>query len=55
MALGMFLSLFVVMPSHDTSMTTLQFVYMGIYIFFVIGGGGRYSFDGLYNVQKVSD
>ena len=55
MALGMFLSLFVVMPSHDPSMTTLQFVYMGIYIFFVIAGGGRYAFDGLYDVRKVSD
>ena len=43
MALGMFLSIFVVVPTSGMTAGTLQFIYMGIYIFFVIAGGGRYA------------
>ena len=45
MALGMFLSIFVVVPTAGMTAGTLQFIYMGIYIFFVIAGGGRYALD----------
>ena len=45
MALGMFLSIFVVVPTSGMTAGTLQFIYMGIYIFFVIAGGGRYALD----------
>ena len=52
MALGMFLSIFVVVPTSGMTAGTLQFVYMGIYIFFVISGGGRYALDSLLWVRK---
>lgn len=56
MALGMFLSIFVVVPTAGMAAGTLQFVYMGIYIFFVISGGGRYAFDSLlWGRKNVSD
>lgn len=45
MALGMFLSLFADGSDGTGASATLQFVYMGIYIFFVLAGGGKYSFD----------
>lgn len=45
MAMGMFLSIFVVLPTKGMTAGVLQFVYMGIYIFFVIAGGGRYAID----------
>ncbi len=45
MALGMFLSIFVVVPTAGMTAGTLQFIYMGIYIFFVIAGGGAYALD----------
>ena len=45
MALGMFLSIFVVVPTSGMTAGTLQFIYMGIYIFFVIAGGGAYALD----------
>ena len=55
MALGMFLSIFVVVPTAGMTAGTLQFIYMGIYIFFVIAGGGRYAFDSLLWRRKVSE
>ena len=56
MALGMFLSIFVVVPTAGMTAGTLQFVYMGIYIFFVISGGGRYAFDSLlWGRKNMSD
>ena len=55
MALGMFLSIFVVVPTAGMTAGTLQFIYMGIYIFFVISGGGRYSFDSMLWGRKVSE
>ena len=45
MALGMFLSIFVVVPTSGMTAGTLQFIYMGIYIFFVSAGGGAYALD----------
>lgn len=53
MALGMFLSIFVVVPTSGMTAGTLQFIYMGIYIFFVIAGGGRYSLDTVLWGRKV--
>ena len=53
MALGMFLSIFVVVPTSGMTAETLQFIYMGIYIFFVIAGGGRYSLDTVLWGRKV--
>ena len=55
MALGMFLSIFVVVPTAGMTAGTLQFVYMGIYIFFVIAGGGRYALDSVLWSRRVSD
>ena len=55
MALGMFLSIFVVVPTSGMIAGTLQFVYMGIYIFFVISGGGRYALDSLIWRRRVSE
>ena len=55
MALGMFLSIFVVVPTAGMIAGTLQFIYMGIYIFFVISGGGRYAFDSMLWGRKVSE
>ena len=55
MALGMFLSIFVVVPTAGMTAGTLQFIYMGIYIFFVIAGGGRYAMDSLLWQRKVSE
>ena len=53
MALGMFLSIFVVVPTSGMTAGTLQFIYMGIYIFFVMAGGGRYSLDTVLWGRKV--
>ncbi|MBO5234256.1 MAG: DoxX family protein [Alistipes sp.] len=53
MALGMFLSIFVVVPTSGMTAGTLQFIYMGIYIFFVIAGGGRYALDTVLWGRKV--
>jgi putative oxidoreductase len=53
MALGMFLSIFVVVPTSGMTAGTLQFIYMGIYIFFVIAGGGRYALDSALWRRKV--
>ncbi len=55
MALGMFLSIFVVVPTSGMTAGTLQFIYMGIYIFFVIAGGGRYALDSALWSRKVSE
>ncbi len=55
MALGMFLSIFVVVPTAGMTAGTLQFIYMGIYIFFVIAGGGRYALDSVLWSRKVVD
>ncbi len=55
MALGMFLSIFVVVPTSGMTAGTLQFIYMGIYIFFVIAGGGRYALDSALWGQRVSE
>lgn len=55
MALGMFLSIFVVVPTSGMTAGTLQFIYMGIYIFFVIAGGGRYALDSALWRRKVVD
>ena len=55
MALGMCLSIFVVVPTAGMTAGTLQFIYMGIYIFFVISGGGRYAMDSLLWRRKVSE
>lgn len=55
MALGMFLSIFVVVPTAGMTAGTLQFVYMGIYIFFVIAGGGRYALDSALWRRRVSN
>ena len=53
MALGMFLTIFVVVPTSGMTAGPLQFIYMGIYIFFVIAGGGRYSLDTVLWGRKV--
>ncbi len=53
MALGMFLSIFVVVPTAGMTAGTLQFIYMGIYIFFVIAGGGRYAMDSMLWGRRV--
>lgn len=45
MSLGMFLSIFVALATKGMTASVLQFVYMGIYIFFVISGAGRYAID----------
>ena len=55
MALGMYLSIFVVVPTSGMTAGTLQFIYMGIYIFFVIAGGGRYALDSALWRRKVVD
>ena len=55
MALGMFLSIFVVVPIAGMTAGALQFVYMGIYIFFVIAGGGRYALDSALWRRRPSD
>lgn len=55
MALGMFLSIFVAISASGMIQTTLQFVYMGIFIFLVISGGGRYALDCKLWWYKVSD
>ena len=55
MALGMFLSIFVVVPTSGMTAGTLQFIYMGIYIFFVIAGGGRSALDSALWRRKVVD
>lgn len=55
MALGMFLSIFVVVPTAGMTAGALQFVYMGIYIFFVIAGGGRYALDSALWRRRLSD
>ena len=55
MALGMFLSIFVVVPTAGMTAGALQFVYMGIYIFFVIAGGGRYALDSALWRRRPSD
>lgn len=55
MALGMFLSIFVVVPTSGMTAGTLQFIYMGIYIFFVIAGGGRYALDSALWGRRVSE
>lgn len=55
MALGMFLSIFVVLPTAGMTAGTLQFIYMGVYIFFVIAGGGKYSMDALLWRRRVSE
>ncbi len=55
MALGMFLSIFVVVPTSGMTAGTLQFIYMGIYIFFVIAGGGRYALDSALWRRKMAE
>lgn len=45
MSIGMFLSIFVAIRAKDMTASVLQFVYMGIYIFFTLSGAGRYAFD----------
>lgn len=52
MALGMFLSIFVVLPTRGMTAGVLQFVYMGIYIFFVLSGAGRYAFDRDWTLRR---
>ena len=54
MALGMFLSIFVVVPTAGMTAGTLQFIYMGVYIFFVIAGGGRYALDSVLWGRKCA-
>ena len=56
MALGMFLSIFVVVPTAGMTAGTLQFIYMGIYIFLLITGGGSYALDSLlWRRKKLSE
>lgn len=55
MTLGMFLSIFVAIPASGMTQATLQFVYMGIFVFFVISGGGRYALDYKLWWYKMSD
>lgn len=52
MAAGMFVSLFVMFPSKSFAQSELQFVYMCIYVYIGLAGGGRYALDGLLLVPR---
>ncbi len=45
MAVGMFLSMLFFFTDKGIVLDELQFVYMGIYIFLIISGGGTFSYD----------
>lgn len=48
LAFGMFVATFIAFPDKSFADGELSFVYMGIYIFMVISGGGGYSLDKLF-------
>lgn len=52
MSLGMFLSIFTALATKNMTASVLQFVYMGIYIFFVLSGSGRYAFDRGWRTER---
>lgn len=48
LAMGMFVASFLAVPGEPFVAHELSFVYMGIYIMLVIGGGMRYSLDRVF-------
>lgn len=55
LAFGMFTAA-VVVPAHITAASSeLPFVYMGIYIFLLISGGGKYALDAMFfpTIRKI--
>lgn len=55
MALGMFVDIFVVFSSLRWFGVERQVLYIGIYLFLVIAGGGRYAIDSLFYRRKSSE
>ena len=53
MAMGMFVDIFVVYPTLGWLGVERQVLYIGIYAFLVIAGGGKYAIDGLFYQKKV--
>lgn len=47
LAFAMFTAAFLTFPGSNISANELPFIYMGVFIFFIIAGGGRYSLDKL--------
>ena len=52
---GMFVATFVAFPDKSFADGELSFVYMGIYIFLIISGGGEYSLDRLFFAAGQDD
>ena len=52
LAFGMFVATFIAFPDKSFTDGELSFVYMGIYIFLIISGGGGYSLDRLFFSSK---
>ncbi len=48
LAFGMFVATFLAFPGQSFAQGELSFVYMGIYVFLAISGGGWYSLDNLF-------
>ncbi len=55
LAFGMFVATFVAFPDKSFADGELSFVYMGIYIFLIISGGGEYSLDRLFFAAGQDD
>ncbi len=53
MAMGMFVDIFVIYPTLGWLGVERQVLYIGIYAFLVIAGGGKYAIDGLFYQKKV--
>lgn len=45
---GMFTAAFLSYPGHTFTQSELSLAYMGIYVFLLIAGGGKYSLDWLF-------
>ena len=55
MALGMFVDIFIVFSDLRWFGVERQVLYIGIYIFLVMSGGGRYALDSLFYRKKGLD
>lgn len=53
MAMGMFVDIFVIYPTLGWLGVERQVLYIGIYVFLVISGGGKYALDELFNQKRV--
>ena len=53
MAMGMFVDIFVIYPTLGWLGVERQVLYIGIYVFLVISGGGKYAIDELFNRKRA--